>query len=515
VTPASGFGGEPALAAHGITRRFPGVVANDHVDLEVMPSEIHALLGENGSGKTTLCRILTGLCRADEGVLLRDGQPLVLRSPRDASAAGIFMVQQHFSLVGRLSVAENVVLGRSHRQRWRFSRQDAEREVAAAAAEFDLRIDPTAWVWQLSLGEQQRVEILKALYRDAGILILDEPTTVLSPQECQSLFGTLRTLAAKGRSIIFISHKLEEVLAISDGVTVLRRGKNAGSFRMSDGPIDTRELARRMVGREIKYASRLQSTTVPSSEPALALIDVSADGDLRDDALQGASLSIRSGEIVGVAGIAGNGQRELAETIAGLRARKTGMVRLNGTTLPNNDPRAAIAAGLGYVPEDRQHTGLVRELTVSDNVALKAYCRPEFSRSFLLRRGAIVARTEELLKRFDVQGNAHQLVRQLSGGNAQKVLLARELSSNPKVLVVAAPTQGLDVTATQAVRQLLLSAAASGTALLLISEDLDEVRELSDRLAVMCGGQIVGLLERDEADLDTIGLMMTGGGATR
>lgn len=507
----------PALTARGITRRFPGVIANDRVDLELMPGEIHALLGENGSGKTTLCRILTGLSRPDEGELLRGGHPLVLRSPRDAFAAGIFMVQQHFSLVERLTVAENVVLGLSPRRRLRFSRRDAEREVAAAAANFGIRINPSAWVWQLSLGEQQRVEILKALYRDARILILDEPTTVLSPQECQSLFETLRTLAARGRSIIFISHKLDEVLAISDSVTVLRRGRNAGSFRIADGGIDARELARRMVGREITYARRSSSTTtqVANDEPVLEVSDVSADGDLRINSLQGVNLSIKAGEILGIAGIAGNGQRELAETIGGLRPRKTGAVRLNGTTLPNNDPRGAISAGLAYVPEDRLHTGLVRDLTVGDNIALKSYRGPEFSRSCLIRRGAILARTEDLLRRFDVQGTANQLVRQLSGGNAQKVLLAREISSNPKVLVAAEPTQGLDVSATQTVRQLLLEFAASGAGVLLISEDLDEAIELSDRIAVMCAGRIAGEIPREDVDVGTIGLLMTGGEATK
>jgi simple sugar transport system ATP-binding protein len=500
---------EPALEACQITRRFPGVVANDRVDFEVLPGEIHALLGENGSGKTTLCKVFTGLYRPDEGHVRVNGEPVEFRSPRDAFGAGIFMVQQHFSLVERLTVAENVVLGWSRRQRFRFSRRDVEREVAAAADEFSMHIDPRAYVWQLSLGEQQRVEILKALYRSARTLILDEPTTVLSPQECDALFVTLRKLAASGGSIIFISHKLDEVLAVANRVTVLRKGKGVGTFAVDD-TIDARELARRMVGREVSYARRADQAPATQGDVVLEVTDVAAEGDLRPEALKGVSLTLRRGEILGVAGVAGNGQLELAEAIAGVRARSTGSVSVDGKALASGNPRQSIAAGLAYVPEDRRGTGLVTGLDVTENIALKAYRDSEFSFGFFMRRGRMLARAVELIERFDVKGTPATLIRQLSGGNAQKVLLARELSSRPNALVVAEPTQGLDVAATQSVRQLLLDAAAGGVGVLLISEDLDEVLELSDRVAVMFDGRVMGVAQRDELDRDTIGLMMAG-----
>ncbi len=500
----------PALAARGITRRFPGVVANDRVDLDVLPGEIHSLLGENGSGKTTLCKILTGLLRPDEGVIHVGGKPVEFPSPRDAFAAGIFMVQQHSSLVERLTVAENVVLGWSRKPRLGFGRREAESEVAAAADEFSMRINPQAYVWQLSLGERQRVEILKALYRSAKILILDEPTAVLSPQDSEYLFATLRKLATKGGSIIFISHKLQEVIAVSDRISVLRKGENAGTYLVKGESLDTRELARRMVGREVVYASRGERKVPEDLERVLELTDVAAEGDLRHDALKGVSLSVRRGEILGIAGVAGNGQRELAEAIAGLRKRTAGTVTLSGQALPNGNVAAAIEAGLGYVPEDRKGTGLVVGLKVTDNIVLKSYRQRRFSRGFVMRRREIRAWTEELLQRFKVKGTADNLIQQLSGGNAQKVLLARELSARPKVLVVAEPTQGLDISATEAVRQLLLDSTATGAGVLLISEDLDEVLDLSDRVAVMYAGRVVGLLPRAEADRNVVGLMMAG-----
>lgn len=498
--------GAPALEACAITRRFPGVIANDRVDFDVLPGEIHALLGENGSGKTTLCKIFTGLYRPDEGHVRVNGEPVGFQSPRDSFAAGIFMVQQHFSLVDRLTVAENVVLGWSREKRFRFDRRAVEREVSAAADEFHMQIDPRAYVWQLSLGEQQRVEILKALYRSARTLILDEPTTVLTPQECDALFVTLRKLAARGGSIIFISHKLDEVLSLANRVTVLRKGQAVGTFAV-DESIDTRELARRMVGREVTYANRTERTI--EERTVLEIVDVAAEGDLRPDALKGVSLGVRAGEILGIAGVSGNGQLELAEAIAGLRVR-TGTVRLDGRELPAADPRTAIDAGLAYVPEDRLHTGLARGLTLADNILLKGYRQPEFSRATLIKRSAVLARTERLLEEFAVKGQAHNTVRQLSGGNAQKVLLARELSSDPKAVVIAAPTQGLDVAATQAVRQILLDAAAQGVGILLISEDLDEVLELSDRVAVMFDGRVMGVVDRGDLDRDGVGLMMAG-----
>lgn len=507
-----------AIAARGVTRRFPGVVANDRVTFEVLPGEIHALLGENGSGKTTLCKILTGLYRPDEGEVAVNGQPVRFRSPRDADDAGVFMVHQHFSLVDRLTVAENVVLGRSGNRRFLLDPRAAEEEVAATAERFHLNITPRAFVGELSVGERQRVEILKALYRGARTLILDEPTTVLTPRESEELFTNLRGLAQGGGSIIFISHRLREVTAVCDRVTVLHKGRTVGTVRVEGERTDPRHLARLMVGREVSPASRERPTDAYplEGEPVVLEIDrVSADDDTGSPRVREVSLSVRRGEIVGIAGVAGNGQRELAEAITGLRARSAGRVGVAGRTLPAGSPRAAADAGLAYVPEDRMGTGLVPGLRITDNLMLKSYRRPEYSRGPFIRSKRASSRARDLITRFGIKGTPHDEVRRLSGGNAQKVLLAREMSSDPKALVVAAPTRGLDVAAMDTVRTLLLEAADNGLSVLLISEDLDEVLDLADRVAVVYDGRVMGVVDRgrtgfDSDHRDRIGLMMAG-----
>lgn len=503
-------GTAPAIAARAVTRRFPGVLANDKVDFNVMPGEIHALLGENGSGKTTMCKILTGLYRPDEGQIEVDGKPVRFSSPRDFFEVGVFMVQQHFSLVERLTVAQNVVLGWTRQKRFWFNAKQVEDEVSFFAEQFHMSVHPRAFVWQLSVGERQRVEILKALYRNARILILDEPTTVLTPQECEDLFTSLRAMAAGGAAVIFVTHKLPEVNAVCDRVTVLRQGRNVGTFPIRRGETDVRDLARLMVGRDVTSVRRSASRPSDQAKVVLDVAGLSVSNQFGRLGLKDVSLQVHQGEIVGIAGVAGNGQRELAEALTGMEPHSAGVVRVAGRTVRNGSPRAAIEAGVAYVPEDRMGTGLVPSLTVSDNMILKGFRDRQFSVGPLIRPAAVAKHTGDLLTRFDVKGTSGTLVRQLSGGNAQKVVLAREMSSDPTVLIVASPNRGLDISATESVRKLLIEAAERGVAVLLISEDLGEVLDLSDRVAVMYGGRIMDLVDPKTVDIEQIGLMMAG-----
>ncbi|HVH52250.1 MAG TPA: ABC transporter ATP-binding protein [Gaiellaceae bacterium] len=494
----------------GIVKRFPAVLANDRVDFEAAAGEVHALLGENGAGKSTLSNILTGLYRPDAGEILLDGEHVQFQSPRDALDAGIFMVHQHFRLVETFTVAENVVLGdhRGEGRTFRLRTHAIERRVTELSQRFGLAVDPRAPIWQLSLGEQQRVEILKALYRDARILILDEPTAVLTPQEAEVLFTTLREMSADGRTVIFISHKLHEVKAVADRVTVLRGGRSIATVAAADAT--PRSLAALMVGRELDAAPAARERTV--GEPVLELTNVWADGDRGDAAVKGASLIVRRGEIVAVAGVAGNGQRELAETVAGMRGATRGAIRIGGKAIRGGDPRSAIAAGVAYVPEDRLGTGVSPSLSIASNLALKGYREPHASHGPLLRLGRIRERAAELIHRYSITGaGPTSPARLLSGGNLQKVVLAREFSGKPRVLVAASPTRGLDVGAIETVHAYLRGAAADGVGVLLISEDLDEILTLADRIAVMYEGAIAGETTREDADIEEIGLLMAGG----
>jgi general nucleoside transport system ATP-binding protein len=498
----------------GITKRFPGVVANDQVDFEAAAGEVHALLGENGAGKSTLSNILTGLYRPDEGEILVRGRRVEFRAPRDALDAGISMVHQHFRLVDRFTVAENIVLGDHRREgrAFRLRHRAIERRVGELGQRYGLAVDPRARVWQLSVGEQQRVEILKALYLDAQILILDEPTAVLTPPEAEVLFETLRELAADGRTIVFISHKLHEVKAVSDRVTVLRGGQAIATVSAAEAT--PRSLAELMVGRRLGEGVRAEPRA--PGEVVLGLEDVWAEGDRGGAAVKGVSLAVRAGEIVAVAGVAGNGQRELAETIAGIRPPTKGAVRVTGKTPRPGDPRAAIAAGVAYVPEDRLGTGLAPSVSIASNLALKSYRKPPASTGPLLRLRRIRERAAELIQRYRIAAPGPAApVRLLSGGNLQKVVLAREFSGRPKVFVAASPTRGLDVGAIESVHSYLHEAAAGGVGVLLLSEDLDEILALADRIAVIYEGEIVGETGRDEASVEEIGLLMAGGNDPR
>jgi simple sugar transport system ATP-binding protein len=508
---ASDSGSVAAIACRGITKRFPGVVANENVDFDAREGEVHALLGENGAGKSTLSSIFTGLYQPDEGELWLGGRRVVFQSPREAIAAGVGMVHQHFRLVEPFTVAENIMLGddRDIGRSFRTRPREIERRVAEIAEHYGLAVDPRARIWQLSVGEQQRVEILKALFREARVLILDEPTAVLTPQEANSLFVTLRAMAAEGRTVIFISHKLHEVKAVADRVTVLRGGRSVATVDAAGATAQS--LASLMVGREIEGSKRRDRQSF--GDVVLSVEGLCAQGDRGVAALKDVSLAVHAGEILGIAGVAGNGQRELAEAITGIRPASGGVATVDGKALPNGDPRAAIRARVAHIPEDRLHTGVAPSLSIASNVVLKSYREGDHSRGPILRLRAIGERAKRLIQQFDVHASgSHVPARHLSGGNLQKVVIGREFSGTPRVLIAAAPTRGLDVGAIENVHAYLREAAELNVAVLLISEDLDEVLALADRVAVMYEGQIVGEVDTDIASVDEIGLLMAGGG---
>jgi general nucleoside transport system ATP-binding protein len=496
----------------GITKRFPGVVANDGVTFEAAAGEVHALLGENGAGKTTLSNILTGLYRPDEGEIELYGEPVRFHSPRDALDAGICMVHQHFRLVEPFSVAENVVLGdhRGEGRRVILRPSVTERRVDELSRQYGLAVNPRAKIWQLSIGEQQRVEILKALYREARVLIMDEPTAVLTPQEAETLFETLRTMADEGKTVIFISHKLYEVKAVADRVTVLRGGRTVATV---DAETATpQSLAALMVGREIEVARPLEQARQLADVKTIEVDGLTVSGDRGEIAVDDVSFAIREGEIVGVAGVAGNGQRELAEALSGMRDIRAGSVRVGGNRLRGGDPREAILAGVAHVPEDRLGTGLAPSLSVTSNVVIKTYRTRSLSHGPLLALRRMREAALGIIRRYDVKTPGPGTpVRDLSGGNLQKLVLGREFADDPLVLVVAQPTRGLDVGAIETVHSYLRDAAAKGVAILLMSEDLDEIRALADRILVLYEGRIVGELEAGAASIEEIGLLMAGG----
>ena len=497
---------EIAVKMTGIVKKFPGVIANDHVNLEIMAGEVHALLGENGAGKSTLSNILTGLYRQDAGTVELSGKKVEFNSPRDALNAGIGMVHQHFRLVSTFTVAENVVLGESDSSLFMDQKAVAGR-VQELSDRYGLAVDPSARIWQLSVGEQQRVEILKVLYRGARILILDEPTAVLTPIETTELFKTLRVMVSEGRVVIFISHKLDEVMAVSDRVTVLRGGRTVGTVNTRE--TSTTDLASLMVGRSVEFNRVVRQVPAAREKIVLDVRDLCAHDDRGRVALESVSLSVSPGEIVGIAGVAGNGQRELAEVISGMRPITSGSITVDGESVQSGRARSAIAKGIAHVPEDRLHTGLASNHSVEDNFALKNY--RSMSRFRILQRQKIRDQSTHLIERYDIKTPGSETpVRLLSGGNVQKVLLAREFSASPKVLIAASPTRGLDVGAIETVRERLVQAADSGVGVLLISEDLDEILSLADRILVMYEGRIVAEVEAAQADRARIGLTMGG-----
>lgn len=485
-----------------ITKRFGDLIANDHVNFHLHKGEVHALLGENGAGKTTLMRILYGLYHPDSGVIKVKEQPVLIHSPKDAIQLGIGMVTQHFALVPPLTVAENVVLG--YQNGFVLHQSQIEESAADAAQRFGLEINPKAIVRHLSVGQRQRVEILKALYRNAEILILDEPTAVLIPQEVEALFETLNRLKQEGLSVIFISHKLHEVTQITDRVTILRDGKVVGTVNTTD--VTQKELAAMMVGRETFGVSRPE-TTNNAQKPALELVNLCANDDKHLPVLKNVSLTVYEGEILGIAGVGGNGQKELAETICGVRQPTAGKVLVKGQDVTGKSPSELTKAGLGRIPEDR-HEGMVVHLTVTENLVLEHL--DEFTRKGMLDHKAIRQYADDLIRKFQIKAKPNDITRTLSGGNMQKVLLARVLARQPQVIIAPQPTRGLDIGATDYVRQQLLEQRQRGAAILLISEDLDEILALSDRIAVIYEGEIVGTLPASEATPERLGLLMSG-----
>ena len=493
----------------GIIKRFPGVLANDHVNFDVKAGEVHALLGENGAGKSTLMRQLYGLYRPDGGEIRVDGQPVQFRSPEDAIRVGIGMIHQHFMLVPSLTVAENVALGLKSSRGLVLDLDRVAARIERLGQDYHLKVDPQAPVWQLAVGEQQRVEIIKALYRGASLLILDEPTAVLTPQEVSDLFVTLREMVRIGHSLIFISHKLHEVLAISDRVTVLRDGREVGSRLTKE--VTRKELATLMVGREVIL--QYDRPPLQAGQERLCVENLCLAGvkDKNRDAVCNVTFSVRAGEILGLAGVSGNGQRELAEALAGLRPIREGSVIVNAKEVTHAPPAQHNAAGLAYIPEERMRDGAIKDFSVAENLILLDHGRAPYSHGSFMDFNAIRTRSEQMVESYNVKTPTIDTpLKNLSGGNIQKLILARELSRRPTVLIASQPTRGVDIGASEYIHKRLLEQRASGTATLLISEDLDEIRALSDRIAVIYEGQIMGILESKDATLEQLGLLMAG-----
>jgi len=489
-----------------VTKTFPGVLANDRVCFDIHQGEVHALLGENGAGKSTLMRQLYGLYKPDDGEIKINGKVVSFNSPADAIAAGIGMIHQHFMLVPTFSVAENVALGLKSTREPLKDLDKVSNRINELSKLYGLKVDPSAYVWQLSVGEQQRVEIIKALYRGASLIILDEPTAVLTPQEVDDLFNTLRQMAEDGHSLVFISHKLNEVLAISQRVTVLRDGRVIGTRNTNE--VTKNELVKMMVGREVRP---LAPQPLKPGPVYLEIKGLKAMGDRGTEALRGIDLEIHSGEIVGLAGVSGNGQRELAECLAGVRKVSAGSILLDGMDATSMDVKERVDAGLAYIPEERMRDGAIREFSVEENIFLHDHASPRFTHGMFLDFTRMKDFATSLVRSFSVKTPSLDTpIKNLSGGNIQKLIMARELSRQPKLLLAAQPTRGVDIGATEYIHQRLLQQREEGTAILLISEDLDEIIELSDRIAVLYEGRIMGIVERDQATQEQIGLMMAG-----
>ncbi|MBA7468971.1 MAG: ATP-binding cassette domain-containing protein [Spirochaeta sp.] len=496
----------PLIKMESISKHFPGVTANDRVDLELYSGQVLALLGENGAGKSSLMNVLAGLYRPDGGEIFIRGKRVQINSPRDASNLGIGMVHQNFKLVDTMTVAENIILGMTGLP-FILRLEQVKQEISLLSARYNLQVDPDSYIWQLSVGEQQRVEILKLIYRGAEILILDEPTAVLTPQEALELNQVIRRMRSEGKAVIFITHKMEEVISFSDCVRVLNRGRLAAVKKTAE--TNPRELARLMVGREVLF--HLEKEPPDYGEKKLEVIEVRAADDRGLPALCGVSFSIRSGEILGIAGVAGNGQRQLAEVVTGLRKVTGGKIIINNKDKTNSKPIAFITSGVSHIPADRMLMGVVGDMSVAYNLAMKGYRSPPLTSFGLLKPGRIMDFARRLIDLFRITTpTPNTFIKFLSGGNIQKAILAREIESCGALLVAVYPSRGLDVGAAEAVRKRLLEQRQAGTAVLLISEHLEELLSLADNIGVLFEGRISGMLPADQADSETLGALMTG-----
>lgn len=489
-----------------IRKEFPATLANDNVNFTAYKGEIHALLGENGAGKSTLMNILTGVLKPDGGEILINNKRVSMKSPGDALALGIGMIYQHFKLVKPFTVAENIVLGMD--QVKVLKTQALEQQVRALSEEYKIDINPASAIWQLSIGEQQRVEILKVLYRKANILILDEPTAVLTPDEVKELFGTLRSMAAMGCTIIFITHKMNEVMEFADRITVLRDGRLVKALKKEE--TTETELAQLMVGREISMGRRNTENTT-REEIILKVRGLTVLNDKKLKAVNDLSFDLYAGEILGIAGVSGNGQKELMEALAGLRPMVSGHLEAEGKDITKASPRERIKRGIAFIPEDRYGFALVKSMTVTENASIKCYRKPEFCRRGVIRYKKLEEQARRFIGEFEIKvGGPSSLVQSMSGGNAQKLILARETAEQPSVILASYPVRGLDIKATESIHKILVKEKTRGAGVLLVSEDLDEIFQLSDRVAVMYEGKFMGILPMDQVSLGQIGMAMAG-----
>lgn len=490
----------------GINKSFLRVKANQDIDFELYPGEVCSLLGENGAGKSTLMKILFGLYHPDEGKIIIQGKEVDITSPKDAITLGIGMVHQHFNLVPNHHVWENIILGMETGPV--LNKAEACRKILDISKEFGLKVDPEAYVWQLAVGEKQRVEIVKALFRGAKILVLDEPTAILTPQETDSLFSTLKDMVERGLSIVFISHKLKEVMSISDRAVVLRRGMVVGSVLTAESSVE--ELADLMVGGE-EYSEVTNEGRLPGEREVLKVEGLTVKSDMGHESLKNVSLTVHEGEILGLAGVSGNGQKELGEILCGMETPVEGAMYFDGDPLPFSSPTTLIGSGFGRIPEDRMGEGLILNMSVAENLLLEIHSTQDFCKNSFLKFKKIKDYVGDLIRDYDVRPPISDIpARSLSGGNIQKLILARELYLRPRMIVAAQPTRGLDVKAMTFIQRLLLEEKEKGTAILLISEDLDEIMNLSDRIAVIYEGEIADIVPRDKATRSELGLMMSG-----
>lgn len=498
---------ETFLSLINITKTYPGIIANDNISFDVAKGEVHALLGENGAGKSTLMNILYGLTEPDKGEFVINRNQEFIKSPKDAIKNGIGMVHQHFMLIPALTVVENIILSMDDDKKIFTNASEIAKKTIELSEKYGMRIDPYAKVCDLTVGQQQRVEIIKALYRECNLLILDEPTAVLTPQETEELFVIIKKFTGEGKSVIFITHKLNEVMKISDSITVLRNGKSIGSIKTKD--TNANELAKMMVGKEVLF--RAEKEEITPGEVVLEISNLKVKSINGYDAVKGLSLKVRAGEIYGIAGVDGNGQTELIKGIAALAAKSSGTVIIGNKDVSNGTPKDVLNCNVSHIPEDRQNVGVVMNMSIKENMLLHKYKEKRFKKNGLINWKSVVEYSADLMKRFNVKAaSVEATISSLSGGNQQKVVVARELDKKPKLLLAVHPTRGVDIGAIEFIHKQIVSARNNGCAILLISTELEEIMSLSDQIGVIYEGNIVGEMKRENATIEKIGLLMAG-----